>query len=1008
MPAMGAEIAPPVGFSDERDEASLSESAEAADAAIESVAVPRLSPRPDKVQGVAQPLMSLNGTWNFYESAPPPESMPAEAAGARIEVPGEWVMQGFQIDPQKPAGYHRKVAIPADWQGRRIKLRCAAVYSLVEVYVNGQSVGGHEGGFTPFELDITEAARPGRDNDLYLKVQNDSMADILACGSKYAHHPLGGILRKIEMFALPQVNFSSLHVATAFDEDYENADLSVLLNLTNASGETADELFLALKLIGPDGEPVDLPQDEYLLPEARAGYTIQYRISVPVLSPRKWDAEHPHLYRLHCTLKRGEDMLQSSTRRFGFREIEVRGNQLFVNNKPVKLRGTGRHEVDPHRGRSLQAPQWREDARIFRDANINYVRTSHYPPAEEFIEACDELGIFVNEEAPFCWMGMVWGHPFWKKNSPHDEQYRELVVRQTLEMIERDRSHPSVIIWSLANESAWGPNFEYAAMAASDLDATRPLTFNYLPWEQRFERRDEPFCAIGADHYPGPDAPAKYADHTRPVLFDEYCHLNAYNVSEQLADPGISDYWGQTLRLMWEKMYASQGTLGGAIWAGIDTLFCVPGNPSPIRERWGIIDAWRRPKPEYWHVKKVYSPVQVLTRNPALPTAGEPIAIDIANRNDFTNINELAIEWTLGEQTGTVTADIPPRDKGQLLIPADPAKAPGQRLSLKISSPRGFVIDEYSLPIGPAALEQTRPAATQAGDMKLAQTGDMLNIRGENFALNKKFSWVIDGRNGKIVSGTIDGRRVVVGGPTLMILPLMPWENPPVPSDQPLNFTCSDWQAIKVDTDISNDLVEIKVRGRYKEADCTYTLAVDDIGRLTLQYTLTSKEPVNPRQVGMVFDVDRTCQTLAWKRDALWTAYPPGHIGRAEGKAVPLRPESMGRADVCQKPPWPWELDESPFGAGTNDFRATRNHIHWATLRSGEGAGLLVRSDGSQHARCWLDGERIRLLVAEFSEGSHEYYINRHGGHYKDIQRPLAVGAQIEDVIRLELIAPGQ
>ena len=329
--------------------------------------LPRLSPRPAEVSGVSALSVDLAGTWKFNSAANGPT--------ADIQVPGEWVMQGFTVAPGKAAHYRRHFSVPADWRGKRIKLRCDGVYSDAVVSLNGREAGRHLGGMTPFELDLTTLVEPGKDNTIALAVTSESLADRLGCCSQYASHPLGGITRKIRMFVLPEANLSSLHVSTRFDKDFRDATLGVELAAANEGPARPLGLQAVLTLTAPDGANVPLA------PHRVALDSLKESLSIPVSRPLKWDNEHPNLYRLAVRLEAKGKLLETVTQRIGFRQVEVRGNRLFVNNVPVKLHGVCRHEVHPLRGRSLTPELWRKDAELFRVGNCNFIRTSHYPPA---------------------------------------------------------------------------------------------------------------------------------------------------------------------------------------------------------------------------------------------------------------------------------------------------------------------------------------------------------------------------------------------------------------------------------------------------------------------------------------------------------------------------------------------------------------------------------------------------------------------------------------------------
>lgn len=967
-----------------------------------SVAVqemPRLTPRPVWVGGVYQLQLSLNGTWQFNPEPPKNFCIADTLRGegwSDIEVPGEWVMQGFEVAKDMAAGYRRQFTIPAEWKGHRIKLRCDGVYSDAKIRVNGQDAGQHTGGFTPFELDVTKLVKPGENNTIALLVKNESDADTLASGTYYANHQLGGITRKIYLFCVPSVNIACLHVDTTFDKDYCDAKLRVMLDIANESSQDIGDAQVQFKLTDPDDKSVIIKPASAKLQTIKAGQTIKQTIEIPVTAPEKWDAEHPNLYVLGCQLSSAGSLVETVHRRFGFRQVEVRGRQLFVNNRSVKLHGICRHEVHPLRGRSLTPELCRKDAELFRNANINFVRTSHYPPSEEFLDACDELGIFVEDEAPFCWAFR------WVDKEKDDPKYLKTIVQQTMEMVQRDRSHPCIIIWSAANESVWSTSFEKSAEAIRNVDASRPRIFS---WAHKLD--------IASHHYPGVDIADELSNINIPILFDEYMHLNCYNRSEIVTDPGIREDWGRAFAAIWEKINAADDCLGGAIWSGLDDIFHLPNGNSTGYGPWGPLDGWRRTKPEYWHIKKAYSPIRIIEKKIDVPNKGEPIELHIENRHDFTNLSELCIEWALADETGIAEADIAPRSSGTISIQPKSTCLEGKKLSVKFFSPRGFLIDCYLLPVG--GCKKTEPEGSISGGnkMELVKDANNFTIKGE------RFTWRFDQKTGQIQKSEIDGQTVLTGGPVLMVLPFGRGKCEPNYIDEtpPLNDTCSQWKAEEVTGNQTAEGVEIKVKGQYKEAGGTYTMLINSSGQLKVFYNFTyqqepkptehmwndAPEPPSYRQMGIVFDLPKSFDTLSWHRKALWSVYPEDHIGRAEGQAKAFRDGDWPIIKPHTEPPWPWSLDGN--GLGTNDFRSTKRNIIRACLKDTNGYGVLVRSDGRQSTRCYVDGERIRLLVAGHSTGGRD---GVSFGHLGEEQKILKIGSVMEDTVQVELVVPSK
>ncbi|QEC73794.1 hypothetical protein FSB73_21110 [Arachidicoccus ginsenosidivorans] len=514
--------------------------------------------------------LSLDGQWLFSENV---NKAPCTKD---IQVPGEWVMQGFEVAKDAYAGYQKSFMLPKSWKNKRIKLRFDGVYSESEIWLNGQKTASHLGGFTPFEVDVTQFVKWSGNNQLVVKVKCSSLADSLASGSQYAAHPIGGITRKVYLVAIPKINFAYADFKTQFDKDYQNATLSADIIIANEQKASEKDLSVRMELFMADGKTKVMAKSANIQAGIEKGGLLQQNISFEVQKPEKWDPEHPNLYMVKLSIMDGDKLADVIYKRIGFRQIEVRGNQVFVNDRPIKLRGVCHHETMPLRGRSVNDNMWEKDVELFREANVNYMRTSHYPPPEELIDACNRLGMFLEVEAPFCWA----------HNTPvplGTPLYHTLLVDQTLDMVNYFRSNPSVLIWSVGNESEkYKEYFKETAKLVKAFDPTRPR--NFSQWGPAADDGD---LEITNYHYPGPEGPEKFKNSKRPIVFDEYVHLNAYNRQELVTDPGVRDAWGIGFKSMWESMYRTPAILGGAIWAGIDDSFFLPDGKAVGYGTWG-------------------------------------------------------------------------------------------------------------------------------------------------------------------------------------------------------------------------------------------------------------------------------------------------------------------------------------------------------------------------------------------------------------------------------------
>ncbi len=927
--------------------------------------------------GSSQPnKLSLDGSWLFSENI---NTLPCNK---NIQVPGEWVMQGFTVDNAAYAGYQKTFSLPGNWKGKRLKLRFDVVYSEAEIWLNGKKTASHLGGFTPFEVDVTNFVKWSGSNELVVKVKSNSKADSLASASQYAVHPLGGISRKVYLMAVAPINFAYADIKTTFDKSYENAMLSADVIIANEQESEAEKLNLKAELFKADG--ITKVGEKLVSAESgiNKGEYLQQNISFDVAKPKKWDPEHPNLYVVKLSILEGTNVQDVIIKNIGFRQIEVRGNRVFVNNMPIKLRGVCHHETMPLRGRSVNDNMWEKDVQMFREANVNYMRTSHYPPAEELIDACNRLGMFLEIEAPFCWAENT-------KVPLGTEIYQTLMVDQTLDMVNYFRSNPAVLTWSIGNESEnYKDYFKETARLVKQFDPTRPRNFS-----QYGPDADEGDLEICNNHYPGPGGPEKYRNNKRPIVFDEYVHLNAYNRLEQVTDPGVRDAWGIGFEAMWEKMYKTDAVLGGAIWAGIDDTFFLPDGKTVGYGTWGPLDGWRREKPEYWHMKKTYSPVKIKL---ASNWINGKVAVELENRLLFSNLNECKIEWDIANESGLIKADLKRDDKTNANIAINKKPRPGDKLTINVYDPRGVLIDIYQFTVVPG-ISLVSVAKTNVQRWGYHQNGDILTAKNQNIQVDFNMT------TGDIEKVTNNGKNVWNTGLRLMILPLtgegngvqMTGDNKKF---EPFTDVCKNRVVKEIKLDKAKNAFTVSVADVYSEAAgaTTYHFIAD--GTVKIDYKYTIKKDVNPRQWGLVFGLPGTFQELDWDRNAQWNYYPADHIGRANGKAkLTSDTKVSGPAGPSALPTTPWSLDRNDLG--TNDFRSTKMYINQAELTDGT-SSFNVISNGQQHIRAWKDQQNIKTLVAGYSNMGAERFFRAHA---EKMDKPLKVGDVIQDSVTLHL-----
>lgn len=910
--------------------------------------LPVFTPKPSMVAGIAQPVQSLNGEWDFGVEGRPGRS--------KINVPGEWVMQGYTVNEGETALYGRPVDIPAGWMGKRVKLRFEGVSSYAVILVNGKQVATHEGSFVPFETDITDALQPAN-NRLQVKVQSHTISDVLACTSQYAVHTVGGILRNVVLMAVPEVHINAIAVVTTFDKQYKNA----VLSLTTGLSSPAKKMSIIYTLKDREGG---------LVKKGIADLKSQVSsFKTQISNPRQWNPESPYRYELTAELQQDGKIIETVRQKIGFRQVEIKDARVYVNGKPVKLHGVNRHSVHPLTGRSIDATLDITDAVLFREANCNFIRTSHYPPTETFLNACDSLGIFVEDESSLCWI-QHHASPVWRKWDYKDERFLPYMLNANIEKMVAHRNHPSVIMWSLGNESAWSPLWEKVNAAVKALDPTRPTLLHDQCWGgfNNFGSKAD----IANYHYPGINGGLATDTMSRPVFFGEYAHLATYNRRELLTDPGQRAFYGEPLAVMYDSMYHYPKCLGGAIWSGIDDASHLPGGRIVGYGPWGPLDGWRRKKPEYFGMKKAYTPVKIVGVDRSSQAKGF-ITLQIENRYDFTDLNTIKItaRYDNGAPQPLVTA-IPPHGKGILKI-AFPTGT--KELRVQFTDPRGFIANEelYDLRAGEWVVYPPLSAYKPA----VRENDASITI------VQKNISFLISKSTGIITSVRKDDRELITQGPVFAVIPRNSedGDKPNVAGETYQNdiyplkgYPLYTIFANDIAVQKMNDSAQIKMEVVFSDnsrGHIVYTFAGN---RLKVNYEVEYKGNVEyPYQYGMLLQLPKSMDRLSWLRKTAFTAYPENDIARPRGEARLNATHTTGVEEWGVEPAGDWKDDAT--GLGSNDFRSSKRNIYQATLSDDAGNAVKAWGTGKQTSRSWLQDGSIQWLIADYcNNGSEPFY----------------------------------
>ncbi len=512
--------------------------------------------------------ISLDGTWKFHWS-PTPKGKPKRFQNVNyddskwdsIVVPSCWELQGYGKPiytnvryPHKknppfidhgdnPVGnYRRTIDVPKSWQSQNVFIHFGGVYSAFYLWINGEKVGYSEGSKTPAEFDVTRYLRTGK-NHISVEVYR-------WCDGSYLEDQdmwrFSGIFRSVYLFTTPPVQIRDFSLSCDLDKSYRDATLSISAVIRNLDTIPSGPRRLLVSLQSPNSSQPPILRTSILVPSIAGKSEQRVAVNVPVRNPEKWTAENPHLYqaefRLSAPNSNGKD--DHLLCDFGFREVEIKDRRLLINGKPVVLKGVNRHEHDPDTGRTLTRKRMIEDIALMKQNNINTVRTSHYPNDPYWYRLCDLYGIYVIDEANIESHGMGYG----KESLGHDPTWEKAHVDRTVRMVERDKNHPSIIMWSLGNEAGPGVNFVATSRAVRALDRSRPIHYERMNSVGDVDSAMYPSVAWLKSR--GESASEK------PFFICEYAHAMGNALGN------LAEYW--------EVIEKHPNLIGGCIWDWVD------------------------------------------------------------------------------------------------------------------------------------------------------------------------------------------------------------------------------------------------------------------------------------------------------------------------------------------------------------------------------------------------------------------------------------------------------
>ncbi|MFC5988910.1 glycoside hydrolase family 2 TIM barrel-domain containing protein [Marinicrinis lubricantis] len=891
---------------------------------------------------------SLNGTWKFSFAENPEQRIrhfyEADydcSSWDEIPVPSHWQLQGYDYpqytnvtypwtgkeDIQPPfapvnynpvGSYVRTFAVPDTWQGLPVYISFQGVESAFYVWLNGELVGYSEDTFTPAEFDLTPYLQEG-ENKLAVEVYRWCDASWLEDQDFWR---LSGIFRDVYLYATPKAHIYDFFAVPHLDENYEHAQLEIKGLVMNALGLELGSLTVGAALYDSNQIPVWAAPVAVTVPIG-GEEKLEWSLKAPVRSPQKWSAESPVLYTLVLELKNeaGESEEFISCR-VGFRSFEIKDKQMMINGKPIMFKGVNRHEFHPERGRAVTYEDMVRDIQLMKQYNMNAVRTSHYPNHPLWYELCDEYGLYVIDETNLETHGSwTYGQKGLGGAIPgSNPQWTANVLDRCNSMFQRDKNHPSIVIWSLGNESFGGDNFLYMKQFLKEHDPSRIVhyegVFHYRPSEDASEIESQMYSSVQQVEHYARNNPQK------PFILCEYSHAMGNS------NGNLFKYW--------DLFYQYDVLQGGFIWDWIDQsiiAYTDEGQPyfayggdfgdTPNDGNFcgdGIIFADRTVSPKIFEVQKCYQNVWFEAVDLAKGI------VKLTNRHLFTNTNAYDVYWEVWKegavlQSGTLIADVEPLQSGKIAIPFTlPGKADAQgeyllNVSLRLKqdtlwAAAGYEIawEQFKLPVS------AKLTVLQCANIPLTinENDDQVTVSGSGFQA------IFDCGTGSLASYQVQGTECLQG-------PVVPnfWRAV-TDNDRgnKLDVRCATWREVSLNRHLSSVHFQQEVGGTKACFQALYSLATEPAASTCqLTYTVTGDGKVNVHmvlvpgnglpelpEVGVRFDMPASFEQLNWygrgPHENYWDRKTGAKVGIYEGtvaeQMVPyLKPQECGnKTDV--------------------------------------------------------------------------------------------------------------
>lgn len=942
----------------------------------------------------------LNGVWKFYfvdSYKQLPENITDPSTDTEqwhdIKVPGNWEMQGFGtaiytnhgyefkprnpqpplLPEENPVGvYRRDFEIPTTWQDRDIYLNLDGAKAGVYVYINGKEVGYSEDSKTTAEFYINPYLQPGR-NVLTLKIFRWCTGSYLECQDFWR---ISGIERDVYLWSQPKTALQDFRLISTLDDSYQNGIFKLSTDLRNKS-KRDEVLTVQYELCHHSGKVVATEQK--IIP-VKAGKTNTTEFAATLPAVATWTAEHPNLYRLFIYIKQGDRTIEVIPARVGFRRFEMSTTQqldahgrpynvFLVNGQPIKLKGVNIHEHNPQTGHYVTEELMRHDFELMRQNNINSVRLCHYPQSRRFYELCDEYGLYVYDEANIESHGMYYDL---RKGGTlgNNPEWLTAHMDRTINMYERSKNHPSVIVYSLGNEAGNGYNFYQTYLWVKEREQkgmNRPVCYERAQWEWNTDMYvpQYPSAAwleqIGAN---GSD---------RPVIPSEYSHAmgnSSGNLQEQ-----------------WDAIYRYPNLQGGYIWDWVDQGLWIDkdggywayggdfGKDAPSDGNFlcnGLVNPDRNPHPAMAEVKHAYQNVTFASALPYKQITGKytDFPITVTNRFYFSSLSDYRIEYNLlvdgkSIRKGNLTLTTAPQQSENVNIPLKLKTETDKEYLLNLTVytkkeergiPANFAIAQEQLIV--QSIKHEKPTLFQTAKGKAPNIEIQTN---QIIVSNNTFRFVFDKKQGIATSYQVNGIEYFQDG-----FGLRPnfWRGPTdndygngMPERlQIWKKSSHDFQVIETDSRTEGNTATLKV---------VYLLAAGN--PYTVEYAIRPDGVIHV--AGHFCSLTATEKEIELSEEARTATYSP-NVAAARKAAVGLNvprigmrlrlPQNMQQIEYYGRGPSENYPDRNAgsmlgiYNSTVSDMyfpyvRPQENGHHtdtrWISLKDGSGHGMLIKGD---------------------------------------------------------------